>query len=463
MIDGGKVDTKKLLVRTATGALVGSLFNRPGTGAAIGALTALGGGGKILTYYYADWCPYCVNFKPEWKKLSKMLKEQGWTVKEFNIDSGGEKMERAGVKSIPAVVYEIGDKQPVVIKGISKMSAPEIVSEISGGKVRKSRQSPGILSSAGAAVSGLLSVPARLLGMKRSKSPRRLNGGAEKWTLWGGEAPVEGGEAPVVGGEIEGGKRRRSPRRMRGGEIEGGKRRRSPRMRGGEAPVEGGEVKVEGGEIEGGKRHRSPRRMRGGAVEGGEVEGGEVKVEGGEIEGGKRRYRMRGGAVEGGEVKVEGGEVKVEGGEIEGGRRRYRMRGGAVEGGEVKVEGGEVEGGEIEGGKRHRSPRRMYGGAVEGGEVKVEGGEIEGGRRRYRMRGGEVPVPEVAGGEIEGGRRRSYRMRGGEVPVPEVAGGEIEGGRKLSAYNLHMRKYMNEHKGEKGAFSRGAAMWRARM
>jgi hypothetical protein len=54
-------------------------------------------------------------------------------------------------------------------------------------------------------------------------------------------------------------------------------------------------------------------------------------------------------------------------------------------------------------------------------------------------------------------------MRGGEVPVPEVAGGEIEGGRKLSAYNLHMRKYMNEHKGEKGAFSRGAAMWRARM
>jgi thiol-disulfide isomerase/thioredoxin len=355
-LGGGEVDTKKLLVRTAGGALIGSLFNRPGTGAAIGALTALGGGGKVLTYYYADWCPYCVNFKPEWKKLSKMMKEQGWTVKEWNIDSGREKMEGAGVNSIPAVVYEIGDKAPVVIKGISKMSAPEVASQISGGKVRKARKSPGILGSAEAAVSGLLSVPARLLGMKRSKSPRRIAGGQEKWTLWGGEAPVEGGEAPIAGGEIEGGKRhRRSPRRMRGGAVEGG-----------EAKVEGGEVKVEGGEIEGGKRHRS-RRMRGGEVEGGEIEGGK-----------RYRYRMRGG-------EVEGGEVAVEGGDIEGGRNRVLHR------------------------RRWRSPLMLFGGE--------------------------------------------------DV---EVAGGEIEGGRKLSAYNLHMRKYMNEHKGEKGAFARGAAMWRAR-
>jgi thiol-disulfide isomerase/thioredoxin len=382
-IDGGKIKLGKVIRNAAIGGLVGSLFNRPGTGAGIGALTALGGGkSKTITLYYANWCGHCRNFKPEWEKIKREMREKGWHVEEWDIDAKGLKIKGgAEIKSVPCVSFTGGDGVPILYKGtMSASNISESASNIVGGSTPaveggKKGGRKSVVRSAESAlarvVKSVVDVPAKFLGMKGGE----LEAGKKRWSMWGGDAPVEGGE-------VEGGKRRRmrggDAAPVEGGEVEGGKRRR---MRGGDAPVEGGAAPVEGGDVEGGRRRH---RMRGGDA----VEGGAAPVEGGEVEGGKRR-RMRGGE-----------SPAVEGGDVEGGRRRHRMRGGEVP-----------------------AP-------VEGGAAPVEGGDVEGGRRRHRMRGGESPA--VEGGDVEGGRRR-HRMRGGESPAVEggaVEGGEIEGGKK---------------------------------
>ena len=30
-----------------------------------------------VVLYYADWCPHCHNFMPEWQKLTQMLNKNG--------------------------------------------------------------------------------------------------------------------------------------------------------------------------------------------------------------------------------------------------------------------------------------------------------------------------------------------------------------------------------------------------
>jgi hypothetical protein len=437
----------KVIRNAAIGGLVGSLFNRPGTGAGIGALTALGGGkSKTITLYYANWCGHCRNFKPEWEKVKREMRAKGWHVEEWDIDAKGSKMYGGGdIKSVPCVSFTGGDGVPILYKGtMSASNISESASNIVGGstpaveggkKGRKSRsRSPG--SALARVVKSVVDVPAKFLGMKGGE----LEAGKKKrWSMWGGdETPaVEGGAAAVEGGDLEAGKRRRH--RMRGGDA----------VEGGAAPAP---AAVEGGDLEAGKRRR--HRMRGGdAVEGGAA----PAVEGGDVEGGKRRrHRMRGGespAVEGGAAPAPA-PAAVEGGDVEGGkRRRHRMRGGespAVEGGAAPAA---VEGGDVEGGKRRR--HRMRGGespAVEGGAAPaaVEGGDLEAGkRRRHRMRGGESPA--VEGGDVEGGRRR-HRMRGGDAveggaapaaveggAAPEaVEGGDIEGGKKSLPRKLRL-------------------------
>ena len=342
-LEGGQVKVGKVVRNAAIGALVGSLFNRPGTGAGIGALTALGGGKmKTITLYYATWCGHCRNFKPEWEKLKHEMHAKGWKIEEWDIDRKGSKIRGgAEIKSVPCVSFTGGDGVPILYKGnMSASNISESASNIVGGSTpaveggkKGSRKS--VIGQAESALSrvvkSVVDVPAKFLGMKGGE----LEAGKKKrWSMWGGADAVEGGA--VEGGDVEGGRRRRRVRggespAVEGGDVEGGRRRR--RVRGGESPVEGGAAPVEGGDVEGGRRRR---RVRGGESPA-PVEGGAAPVEGGDIEGGKRRrHRVRGGE-----------SPAVEGGDVEGGKRRHRMRGG-----ESPVEGGAVEGGDIEGGKK---------------------------------------------------------------------------------------------------------------
>ena len=377
-LDGGKIKLGKVVRNAAIGALVGSIFNRPGTGAGIGALTALGGGkSKTITLYYATWCGHCRNFKPEWEKLKHDMRAKGWKIEEWDIDHKGSKIfGGAEIKSVPCVSFTGGDGVPILYKGnMSASNISESASNIVGGSTpveggKKQRSRKSVVGQAESALSrvvkSVVDVPAKFLGMKGGE----LEAGKKKrWSMWGGADAVEGGA--VEGGDVEGGRRRRH-------------------VRGGESPAV-----VEGGDVEGGKRRR--RHVRGG-------ESPAPAVEGGDVEGGRRRRRhVRGG--ESPAPAVEGGAVAVEGGDVEGGRRRRHVRGG-------------------------ESP------AVEGGAVAVEGGDVEGGRRRHRMRGGESPA--VEGGDVEGGRRRRRHVRGGESPAPAVEGGDIEGGKKSLPRALRM-------------------------
>ena len=85
---------------------------------------------KRAILYYADWCGHCVNFKPKWEQISKILDDKGILNEKKNADSmtSSEKKE---VPGIPAIVVELGSDRTMYD---GPMEVDAVVNFIVGGE-----------------------------------------------------------------------------------------------------------------------------------------------------------------------------------------------------------------------------------------------------------------------------------------------------------------------------------------
>ena len=124
----------------ALGALAGSLFNRPGTGAVVGGLLGFGGGsavreavpsdvhGSCVILFYAPWCPACTRFRSNvFPHVPAELAKRGRSdlpVLQIDIKHNpGLDITGKVIRSIPTVVFIDAAKRPHVFEGPMTASA----------------------------------------------------------------------------------------------------------------------------------------------------------------------------------------------------------------------------------------------------------------------------------------------------------------------------------------------------
>ena len=82
-----------------------------------------------LTYFGADWCGFCNEFNPTWKKLNKLLKDLSIKTNKIDVDNNKDLVKKYKVKSFPTIiyvkkkgkgVYRFDEKQTRNIKNILK-------------------------------------------------------------------------------------------------------------------------------------------------------------------------------------------------------------------------------------------------------------------------------------------------------------------------------------------------------
>ncbi len=56
-----------------------------------------------VVLYYADWCPHCHNFMPEWNKLSKMLNNKGIKTEQYDYAKNPSPADKENVGGFPTV------------------------------------------------------------------------------------------------------------------------------------------------------------------------------------------------------------------------------------------------------------------------------------------------------------------------------------------------------------------------
>ena len=69
---------------------------------------------------YADWCPHCQNFKPEWRKFRKMARNMPkLRTSELDVDDKTNKamIKSLGVKTYPTVVMITPSGQKIKYNG----------------------------------------------------------------------------------------------------------------------------------------------------------------------------------------------------------------------------------------------------------------------------------------------------------------------------------------------------------
>jgi hypothetical protein len=123
----------------ALGALAGSLFNRPGTGAVVGGLLGLAGGavreatpadvkGSCVILFYAPWCPACTRFRTNESPLvpAELAKRGRHDLPVLQIDIAhrpGLDITGKIIRSIPTVVFIDSAKRPHVFEGVMRAGA----------------------------------------------------------------------------------------------------------------------------------------------------------------------------------------------------------------------------------------------------------------------------------------------------------------------------------------------------
>ena len=70
----------------------------------------LGGGNpkKEVYLFKAEWCPHCVNFLPDWKKLEENHSNEFNFIK-YDSDENPEKVSEWQVKGFPSIFIKSGD------------------------------------------------------------------------------------------------------------------------------------------------------------------------------------------------------------------------------------------------------------------------------------------------------------------------------------------------------------------
>jgi len=58
-----------------------------------------------LVLYYADWCPHCVSYKPEWNAIKGILNKNGIKTEEYEHGTHKKEIEAAGVEGFPTLRY----------------------------------------------------------------------------------------------------------------------------------------------------------------------------------------------------------------------------------------------------------------------------------------------------------------------------------------------------------------------
>jgi len=62
-----------------------------------------------IVLFYADWCPHCQHFKPEWEKLSNVLKNSPFDTIDFEQKRDPAEIERNQVTGFPTIrIYPDG-------------------------------------------------------------------------------------------------------------------------------------------------------------------------------------------------------------------------------------------------------------------------------------------------------------------------------------------------------------------
>lgn len=163
----------------ALGALAGSLFNSPGTGAVVGGLLGLGGGvahvrdaqpsdvtGSCVILFYATWCPACTNFRSAvLPRIPEELAQRGRSdlpVLQINIDHRpGLNITGERIQRIPTIVFIDSAKKPRVYKGA--MTAAAIADFAASAEALVPMSLEG----------GAVAAPPRRRKSPRRKSPRR--------------------------------------------------------------------------------------------------------------------------------------------------------------------------------------------------------------------------------------------------------------------------------------------------
>ena len=73
-----------------------------------------------IVLVYADWCPHCQNFKPEWRKFRKMARNMPkLRTSELDVDDKTNKamIKSLGVKTYPTVVMITPSGQKIKYSG----------------------------------------------------------------------------------------------------------------------------------------------------------------------------------------------------------------------------------------------------------------------------------------------------------------------------------------------------------
>ena len=55
----------------------------------------------VVTFYYMDGCPHCVEFEPEWEKFSKLARGLKVTAQQY--EARAPETQAAGVSSFPTI------------------------------------------------------------------------------------------------------------------------------------------------------------------------------------------------------------------------------------------------------------------------------------------------------------------------------------------------------------------------
>jgi hypothetical protein len=62
----------------------------------------------VVTFYYMDGCPHCVDFEPEWKKFSKQAPSLNVTTQQY--EARAPETKAAGVSSFPTIKIKANGK-----------------------------------------------------------------------------------------------------------------------------------------------------------------------------------------------------------------------------------------------------------------------------------------------------------------------------------------------------------------
>ena len=64
-----------------------------------------------IYYFYAEWCPHCKNFKPEWIKFTKLIEDKE-NIKIITINDCDDSnlCNKYNIEGFPTIIFETSDK-----------------------------------------------------------------------------------------------------------------------------------------------------------------------------------------------------------------------------------------------------------------------------------------------------------------------------------------------------------------